>query len=880
MLTGPDLIAFLNSRVDDNGLATFVIPVEATGGLGYGLASKEHANEILRPKLELTFTEKAEDPEDPPPPVATPPRQVEALDRGMVAVRRATSQVYVGWRMLATDPADVAFNLYRSANGGAPVKLNATPLVQTTDFVDTTASLSATNTYFVRPVIAGVELAANGSHTLPANSPVQQFLNVPLQIPAGGTTPDGVEYTYNANDASVGDLDGDGQYEIILKWDPSNSKDNSQSGYTGNVYIDAYKLDGTLMWRIDLGRNIRAGAHYTQLLVYDFDGDGKAEVVMKTAPGTIDGQGNDVLLAGHSASADYRNSSGYILSGPEYLTVFNGETGAAMATVPFEPARGSASQWGDTYGNRVDRFTAGVAYLDGERPSIVFGRGYYGPQSSGGQARNEVTAYDFRDGQLTLRWHFKAGYNINGNINGEYVSQGAHSLTIGDVDGDGKDEIVYGAAVINHDGTGLYSTTWGHGDALHMSDMDPSRPGLEIFMVHESPGSYQGNGATFRDAATGELIFGIPATNDVGRGVAADIDPNSPGYEMWATTSDPDGGPRYVYSASGQQLYQTPSNMFYNFLVWWDADLSRELLDGTTISKWNSPGRSNFDLDPGTGGTQQFAPNAASNNGTKNTPALVADILGDWREEVIWRRGDNTALMIFTTVIPSTTRLTTLMHDTQYRTAIAWQNSGYNQPPHPSFFLGTGMAPPPTPNIYAAAANPLLAADFNQDGAVDGADLGAWGQTYGMTTTHGFLPGDADGDQVVTGSDFLAWQRSFGQSSVAAAVASATAPPALVDEAFATLAGDGLPGSADDEATEAELAGDLIAVAAAYDDGSSGDESADEEAARRRRRSDVGVSTLRAGRLRCESPDADSEEFQSAGVAGNFRSFVSTGRLQ
>lgn len=618
-------------------------------------------------------------------------RQMEYLNRGIVAVRRATNQVYVGWRLLGTDPTNIAFNVYRSADGVAPVKLNASPLGTTTDFVDSTANVSVTNAYFVRPVIGGVEQDASESFVLAANSAVQQFLNVPLQIPAGGATPTGENYTYNANDASVGDLDGDGRYEIVLKWDPSNAKDNSQSGYTGNVYVDAYRLDGTRLWRIDLGRNIRAGAHYTQFMVYDLDGDGRAEVAMKTAPGTVDGQGDHVLLGSDNPSADYRNAAGYVLAGPEYLTVFNGLTGAELSTVPYLVPRHPTTQnpsgsqldavWGDDYGNRVDRFLAGVAYLDGVRPSLVMARGYY--------TRTTLATWDFRDGQLTQRWLFDTRAGRGGLP--AYEGQGDHSLSIADVDADGKDEIIYGAMVLDDTGTGLYSTGLGHGDAQHVSDMLPSRPGLEVFSVHESPGSYQNKGAELRDARTGEILFGIPANNDVGRGVAADIDPNSPGYEMWATTNDPNGGARYVYSATGQQLYQTPGNMFYNFVVWWDADLTRELLDGTTISEWNNPGRQNFDLNPGQSG-QQNAPNASSNNGSKSTPALSADILGDWREEVIWRRSDNSALMIFTTIIPAANRLATLMHDPQYREAIAWQNVAYNQPPHPSFFLGAGMA--------------------------------------------------------------------------------------------------------------------------------------------------------------------------------------------
>ncbi|HMO87264.1 MAG TPA: dockerin type I domain-containing protein, partial [Lacipirellulaceae bacterium] len=402
---------------------------------------------------------------------------------------------------------------------------------------------------------------------------------------------------------------------------------------------------------------------------------------------------------------------------------------------------------------------------------------YYGPQSSGGQARNEVTAYDFRDGQLSLRWHFRAGQNINGNINRDYIGQGAHSLSIADVDGDGFDEIIYGAAVIDHNGQGLYSTGWGHGDALHVSDMIPSRPGLEIFMPHESPSAYAaaGGGATVRDAATGELIFSIPANNDVGRGVAFDIDPNHPGYEYWPTTNDPNGNPRMIYNSEGQGIYGV-GNAFVNFGVWWDADPLRELLDGTTISKWNhvTRTRNNFDLNPNQSGTQS-APGVSSNNGTKSTPALSADIFGDWREEVIWRTSDNTALRIFTTPIPATSRLVTLMHDTQYRTAIAWQNVAYNQPPHPSFFLGAGMETPPIPLVYSASTVDRLIGDFNGDNRVDLMDLAIWQQQAGATGNGNYLLGDANGDLRVDGADFLLWQRNLGAVATASSTAAAAA---------------------------------------------------------------------------------------------------------
>ncbi|MBU6221586.1 MAG: hypothetical protein KGR24_02420, partial [Planctomycetes bacterium] len=538
----------------------------------------------------------------------------------------------------------------------------------------------------VRPVIGGVESSASESFTLPANAAVQQFRRVPLQVPAGGITPAGEAYTYSANDTSAGDLDGDGEYELIVKWDPSNSKDNSQSGYTGNVYLDAYELDGTRLWRIDLGRNIRAGAHYTQFMVYDFDGDGRAEMGVKTAPGTIDGTGAAVLLGTAKATDDYRSSTGYVLSGPEYLTVFDGRTGRAVATTDYQVPRGTVSAWGDSYGNRVDRFLAGVGYFDGQRPSLLMCRGYY--------TRTVLTAWDFRDGRLTQRWIFDTGNSTTGALAG-YRGQGAHSLTVGDVDGDGRDEVTYGAMAINDDGTPLYTTALGHGDALHMSDMVPSRPGLEVYQVHETESAHKGKGGDLRDARTGEMIAFVPGTGDVGRGCAFDIDPRYPGFEMWNSS---DGG---IYAANGTRIQDRPSNMMQNFGIWWDGDPLRELLDGTTISDWR------IDLTSNTGSRSNyvFAPSGLTgNNTTKNTPCLTADLYGDWREEVIWRKSDNTELQIWSTTIASQVRLPTLMHDIQYREAVAWQNVGYNQPPHTSYFIGQDMATPAQPNVSMVKA--------------------------------------------------------------------------------------------------------------------------------------------------------------------------------
>ncbi|WP_253299382.1 rhamnogalacturonan lyase [Paenibacillus barcinonensis] len=581
-------------------------------------------------------------------------RQMEFLDRGVVAVKTGNG-VFVSWRLLGTEGSNVAFNVYRDG-----VKVNASPITGSTNLQD--AGGTNSSKYTVRAVVGGTEQAASAAASVWGSN----YLTVPLQIPAGGTTPDGVAYTYSANDASAGDLDGDGQYELIVKWDPSNSKDNSQSGYTGEVFIDAYKLNGTRLWRISLGKNIRAGAHYTQFMVYDLDGDGKAEVAMKTADGTRDGTGTVI----GDASKDYRNSSGYVLSGPEFLTVFNGQTGKAMSTVNYEPARGNVSDWGDNYGNRVDRFLAAIAYLDGERPSLVMARGYY--------TRTVLVAYNWRNGQLSKLWTFDS--NTSGNSG--YAGQGNHNLSVADVDGDGRDEIVYGAMAVDDNGRGLYTTGLKHGDAMHLSDLDPDRPGLEVFQVHETPSNA---GISFRDAGTGQLIWGIKTTKDIGRGMAADIDPRYKGAEVWADGS--------LYTAKGQKLGSTlPSST--NFGIWWDGDLLRELLDSNRIDKWDYANGKTINLLTASG--------VSSNNGTKSTPSLQADLFGDWREEVVWRTNDSSALRIYTTTALTDKRIYTLMHDPVYRLGIAWQNVAYNQPPHTGFYLGEGMNPPPVPNIRYA----------------------------------------------------------------------------------------------------------------------------------------------------------------------------------
>ena len=608
-----------------------------------------------------------------------PSHGMERLDRGVVATPAKDGGWLIGWRLLSDDPKGIRFDVYRDGR-----KITAQPIAESTSWVDTQAS--ATARYTVRAVGAG--------KTAPTSAPAlmlpRGYLSIPLTPPPGGTTPDGQAYTYTANDASVGDLDGDGRYEVILKWDPTNSHDNSQAGYTGNVFLDAYTLEGKRLWRIDLGRNIRAGAHYTQFQVFDFDGDGRAEVAVKTADGTMDGVGKVI----GDANADWRGAEGEVpqldrtgakvladgtkvaplqgrvLKGPEFLTVFDGRSGRALATAPYDPPRYPGGNptfeqlrdtWGDGYGNRADRFLAGVAYLDGKLPSMIFGRGYY--------ARTAVAAWDYRGGKLTRRWLFDSA--TPGNQ--DYGDRGNHELSIADVDGDGRDEVIYGSMAIDDNGKGLWTQPLFHGDAMHVTDLDPSRPGLEKWGVFEQVGSNGGIGSALLDARTGQVLWSKPADKDTGRGLAADIDPRHVGAEFWGSNS------RDLFDVKGNAIGTAPRQT--NFALYWDGDLLRELLDGTTVSKW--------DWRTSTATPLLHPDDVASNNGTKANPALQADILGDWREEVMWRSADNRELRIYVTPYPTNHRLVTLMQDPVYRLGVAWQNTAYNQPPHLGYFPGS-----------------------------------------------------------------------------------------------------------------------------------------------------------------------------------------------
>ena len=586
----------------------------------------------------------------------------ELLSRGLVAIRVSEEEVFLSWRLLPSDASAGGFDIYRRYEEGEWKKLNDEPLTGGTNWTGEEQGDLARANYWVMPE---GEAAPKGSHSGAAvwRAP---YLEIPIQSIPG----------YRPGDASVGDLDGDGELDIILH-QTLRARDNSHAGVTGSPILDAYKLSGEHLWRINLGKNIREGEHYTQFMVYDLDGDGRAELVCKTADGTRDGTGKVI----GDQTKDWRilesgsRLEGRILEGPEYLTVFDGKTGAALTTVDYVPGRDPIDGWGgiggnggnDRYGNRCDRFLACVAYLDGERPSVVMCRGVYG--------RTVLAAWDWRDGKLSQRWVFDSGVSYPPFEDASpFSGMGGHSLSVGDVDADGKDEIVYQAMTIDDDGMGLYSTGRRHGDAMHLSDLYPDRPGLEVFLITENENDtvrFQTPGVGVHDARTGELIWSHSPGVDVGAGMAADIDPRHRGYEAW-------GGPGGLRDSQGREIGPRPRSTAW--CVWWDGDLLRELIDRRLrVAKWDwEQGQENVIFDP-------------QARGGSRGPNLVGDLVGDWREELLMTAPDGKSLRLYSTVVPTKHRLPTLLSDRQYRLGLVWQNVVYNKPAHPSYFLGEGM---------------------------------------------------------------------------------------------------------------------------------------------------------------------------------------------
>jgi len=641
----------------------------------------------------------------------------ERLNRHILAVPQSASgsNYLVSWRMLDTDDDYTTFDVIKNGT------IVASDINNSTNWLDTKGSKTAKYQIVTKK---------NGEvvSTTEAVTPWQNvFATLKLDRPADVTFHDKTS-TYTPNDCSVADADGDGVLELLVKWEPLYVADNSQGGFTGPTFFDCYKileptaeekmingksLNCKLLWRIDMGHNIRSGPHYVPFLFYDFDGDGKAEFVVKTGPGTIDGAGKYVsdvadeeVIRKVDNEKEYLNGGGQVMYGPEFLTIFNGETGKAIHTVYYNPNRGCfvggapegrTDIWGDDYGNRSERYLATVAHLDAQNPthaSAVMCRGYY--------TRSYLWAVDFDGKKLSTRWRHaslsnKTVMKTNGQNEKDVrqytkatyagtnhctaYSQGNHNLSCADVDGDGMDEIIYGSAAIDHDGTLLWSTGLNHGDAIHVGDLMPDRPGLEVFQIHEDPPF----GMHICDAATGQLLIHMTGDGDTARGIAADFTEDR-GYE-------------FCYFGDGN-MYNAPTGSIVgsasaqNFRIYWDGDIYDEILNDKGgghnqpyLEKYNGGG---LVVD----GKRLFEQGySVSCNGTKTTPCLQADIFGDWREELIFYNGDDkTTLNIFSTALPSGCRVPYLLSDHVYRLGITWQNVGYNQPPHLGYYLPDATA--------------------------------------------------------------------------------------------------------------------------------------------------------------------------------------------
>lgn len=603
----------------------------------------------------------------------------------------AIGKILVSWRMLPTDSYETAFDLYRHPQGKSRTKVSGTSgIIASTCFQDSYTDFSRDITYELTlkgssDVIASYTIT---SEQLQAGVP---YVSVPLQNWEG--TPDG--FIYKVNDCSYGDLDGDGEPEIVVKRGArvdsllmvnGGLSDEDRKEIRHTVMWEAYKLDGTLLWRVLSGPNIETG-NSSSFAVYDFDGDGRCEVATRLSEGAIFGDGAEIGDVNGDGKTDYRTfTSTHIHGAPEFLCVIDGQTGRELARADYIPTGGSSEAWGDDYWKRAGSIRVGAIRCAKDTTSILIARGVY--------ARTVVEAWDYANGNLSRRWRFDS--NAYGCAN--YAGQGYHSLFVGDVDDDGLDEMCYGSMTLDHDGSPLYVSGskdgketvlygktvdkdfkgYGHGDALHMGDFVPSRPGLEIFSCFET-GEY---GAALRDARTGETIWAIKDKSDVGRCSVADIFPEYPGCEMWwykGNIMTADG--KEITTDAGKAIAPPADNM----AVWFSGSLNRQLLDGTKVTtKVASTGKERRAL------RANFF-NAKAINGTKNNPCLYADLFGDWREEIIYVDSAETQLKIFSTWYPTDYRFPCLLTDHLYELSAVNQNIGYNQPTETGRYLGSDL---------------------------------------------------------------------------------------------------------------------------------------------------------------------------------------------
>lgn len=552
----------------------------------------------------------------------------EKLNRGMLAISMGEGKVYLGWRLLKTDTENIAFNVYRSTAEQAPVKFNSQPLTKTTDFVDEKAPLDQANAWFVKPVVNGREKAASERAALPANPPVQQYKSLPLR--------DDVR----ASMVGIADLNGDSVYDFVVKHSSGRGKDPGRvSPNSGAVQYDGYNgKTGEFMWRIDLGWNVDNGIWWTPMVVRDLDGDNKAEVCVRTSD-----------YAATREDMHPSGQTGFLLDAPEYLAVYNGETGELIDKVDWIEL-GKVQDWGDNTGNRASRHMMAVAYLDGKTPAVLAVRGIYGMM--------KIDAYVLKNKKLEKVWRW-----TNERAPFMYQGQGQHTVKSGDIDGDGCDEVINGSLAIDNDGKTLWGTGLGHGDRSYMGDIDPDNPGWEIWYIIEEP--HPRNGACLVDARTGMILFGADESNrdnELGSCMAADFDPAHPGLEL--------AGGRFYYTSKGIRLEgDVPPQ---GLMAWWNADLSREFVSCRGLAKWESGGLVPIQGDQIEGSVQQ-----------------VADIQGDWREELVTVTGGE--LRIYSTVIPAADRRVCLMQDPLYRNDICHHTMGYTNRHYAmtSYYLGT-----------------------------------------------------------------------------------------------------------------------------------------------------------------------------------------------
>ena len=607
-----------------------------------------------------------------------PKGQPVALKRGLMALYQNSGNL-VSWRARKSDTRNYKFLLFRGTSAASQnTKVNSgRPIMGKTNFLD---SGGKAGNYYRLQVVDGDGQVVETEVSGPAWSNQTKYITLEGGAP---TDPTSAKATYTPNDASYCDMDGDGEYEIILKWAPSNEKDAASSGTTSPAFYSCYKLDGTRLWMLHTGNSMFNSAHTTPFVAWDLDGDGYGEFMVKTGPGAIDGEGNYVVMDGDDPTKSWKGGNGKQTSGPEYITVFDGTTGAELKTIKYHTAYAdeSTSFWGDSKQNRSERYLAAIAWLDGEdaNPSAIFARGYYNGCKIG--------AYDWDGKDLTLRWLHRGESATSGTVtyaDGTVKSlsktvygEGAHWISVADVDGDGRQEITYGAGALKPDGTTLYRTGMEHGDALHTGDFIPSRPGLECFMSLE----HKPYGAFLRDATTGEVLWRITAADDTGRGIMAHFNPEADDA-YWQTSIDL------------AAIYDTKQNVISNSIshgggaslnnrIYWNGNLADDFYDKSVLEEWNVASSSFWRMQVN-GGNYTVG---TLNNSSKYNPCVLGDLLGDWREEIVnWtQNGDDFQLVINATNYQTDHTLPHLMDDLNYRAQVIGQNDGYNQPPHVSY---------------------------------------------------------------------------------------------------------------------------------------------------------------------------------------------------